>query len=255
MKIGLRVSLKLGMFNGDNLTEMIDQFVKFQPCSFTYDVKTKPWDEKKHRKVIENYDGSRFLAISDTNRNSLSIGPANKRHAYLSFVINQEKNLFSPTDGEITGLLKRLPGVISAYLFDEEYVYVQSQIFENNLLGRAWPEEVLKAIRNTPFKIGVHGTKEYDVRFNPGREILMDHSWLMAAWKIWLAPPFFVLVPEEKILSFPHAIEITKLAFDLVYIQLFERLEESYSPESMFRQWKWQEWLDFDALVENQDSW
>ena len=254
MKVGLELSITLGTATGDDLINMVDRFVRFEPYMFTRKSKTQAWNERKHRKVIQTYNGDGFLAFSDRKWNSFSVGPTNKKHAYLSIRITQEVDVFFPTESDINRLLDLFPGLISAYLSNEEYVDIQSEIFSNNLDGRQLPNELLDSIRKTPYKAGVHG-REYDVRFNPGRLILMDYSWLLAAWKMWLAQPFFVLVPKEKILAFRHAVEIKELPSGVVYVQLFERLEESHTVDSMFRQWKWQEWLDFDSLIKNQDSW
>lgn len=254
MRIGLKLSLTPGSFTGKELIELYDRYMKFEPYVFFRKSKSAAWNEKKHRKIIEKYDGNDSLGFNDRAGNVVHVGEANKKHSYISFTIIQQKEIFFPSNDDFAYLLDLLPGLISMYFYDADYVEIQSEIFSNNLAHRQWPKEVLDTIKSTPFKAGVH-SKEYDVRFNPGREILMDYSWLLAAWKIWLAPPFFVLVPKDKILAFPHAIEIKELPSGVVYVQLFERLEESHTVDSMFRQWKWQEWLDFDSLIKNQDSW
>ena len=255
MKIGFKLSLTLGSFSDKSLVDLIDRFVRFEPYRFINGTKSEAWNERKHRKVIEKYAGDVFLALNDRAGNVFSVGPTNVKHSYLSLTIAQDAAFFLPSSDDINNFLQMVPGLISAYLYNEDYVFIQSEVFENNFIRKEFSKDIMGSIRNTPFKIGGHGTKEYDVRFNPGRRILLDRSYLLAAWKMWLAPPFFVLVPKERILAFPHAVEIKELPSGVVYVKLFESLEESHTVDSMFRQWKWQEWLDFDELIKSQDSW
>jgi hypothetical protein len=70
----------------------------------------------------------------------------------------------------------------------------------------------------------------------------------MVAWKMWFGEEFFKLVPKEKILSFPYAIAIKELPGNIVYVQLYDSVEEPYTPDNVFKQWKWREWLDYDEL-------
>lgn len=72
----------------------------------------------------------------------------------------------------------------------------------------------------------------------------------MVTWKMWFGEQFFKLVPKEKILSFPYATEIKELSNGNVYVQLYDKVEEPYTPDNIFRQWKWREWLDYDGLEE-----
>jgi hypothetical protein len=71
----------------------------------------------------------------------------------------------------------------------------------------------------------------------------------MASWKMWFGPPFFELVPKERIISFPLAIDIRELSNGEVYVQLFDNMEESASKDNIERQRRWREWLDFDELI------
>lgn len=250
MKVGLQLSLGIGTFGGGDLVNLFERFINFEPYMFTKGTRTEAWNERKHTKAMQNYSGDTFLAFSDRKWNSFSVGPTNAEPSFLSVRIVQDMDVFFPSNDEVGDFLNLLQGLRSAYIYNGEYVQVQSEKFSNNLTGRQWSKEVLDSIKNTPFKMGVHGM-EYEVRFNPGRSFFVGSSYLLAAWKIWLAGPFFELVPKEKILSFQHAIEIKELPSGVVYVQLFERLEESHTPENQFRQWKWQEWLDFDLLIKS----
>jgi hypothetical protein len=179
MKVGLQLSLTIGTFDGSDLVNLFERFIGFEPYIFTRGSKTEAWNERKHRKVMQNYAGDMLLTFSDRMWNSFSISRTNTEQSFLSVRIVQEMDVFFPSNDEMSDFLNLLPGLRSAYLYNGEYVQVQSEEFSNNLTGRQWPKEVMDSIKNTPYKIGDHG-KEYEVRFNPGRSIFVDHSYLFS---------------------------------------------------------------------------
>ena len=50
--------------------------------------------------------------------------------------------------------------------------------------------------------------------------------------------------------SFPHATAVRKLTNDVIFVQLYDKIEEPFTSENVFKQWKWREWLDYDSLEE-----
>ncbi|WP_157263329.1 hypothetical protein [Pedobacter sp. R20-19] len=42
----------------------------------------------------------------------------------------------------------------------------------------------------------------------------------------------FSLVSKERLLEFPYAVEIKELENEIIYIQLFDKIEESDKPEN-----------------------
>jgi len=135
-------------------------------------------------------------------------------------------------------------------LFNEEYEVVQSTSSESNISDRVFPVEIIDSIKNTPYRLGVFDIKRYDTKFNPGRTIQLESTLLMVAWKMWFGGQFFKLVPKKRILSFPYAVEIKELSNGNVYVKLYDKIEEPYTPDNVFKQWKWREWLDYDGLEE-----
>jgi hypothetical protein len=77
---------------------------------------------------------------------------------------------------------------------------------------------------------------------------MIGEAWQVSGWEMLFFEPFFSLVEKAKILSFPYAVKIQEIESGAVYINLFDHIKESHTPDSMFRQWKWQEWIDFDSL-------
>jgi len=67
---------------------------------------------------------------------------------------------------------------------------------------------------------------------------------------MWFGESFFKIVPKEKLLNFTNAYEIKELADGKVFVQLFEKIEESAKIINMEKQKQWLEWLDFEKLME-----
>lgn len=248
MKVGLRISFELNSIKSDNYSNIFNKFVKFHKHGFRKNFKTYPWDEKKHFKQLMNIDYRTDISVYSDNNDIFSVGTTSgSKYPHNSVHIVQDSIFFLPENEEIEALIEQ-ENFVSAYLCNDDYESIQSEYFENNLKGRTFSPEIWSSIRNTPYKLGVFDDKEYDIKFNPGRNMLIGYTWLMAAWKMWFGKSFFHIVPKEKLLLFEHAIEVRELANDIVYIQLYDKLEQPFTPDSVFRQWKWQEYLGFDAL-------
>lgn len=250
MNIRLTTSYELNSVDGRLCIDFLDKFLKFQPSRITVKYKSKEFVEAKYRKLIANYSTNESVYLDDARGNIFTVGPTFTNHPHTSVSIEQSEKFMEAKAYDLSDLIIR-QGFVSAYLYNAEYVYVHSQIHENNFKNLNIPNGILESIKNTPYKLGVLDAKEFDIRFNPGRQVLIDYTWLVPAWKMWFGEPFYKLVPKEKILSFPYAVEIKELENKCIYVQLFEKVEESYSPDSIFRQWKWREWLDFDELEKN----
>lgn len=249
MKIELEVCIKEGDLNEKMFRHVFDEFVKFSPVSFTRKYKTFNWDLNEFLKILKTYKGENFLSVSDAKASLFAIGSTGTHTPHISISLVQEETFFSPLIPKVGEFLKKFHFFTSAYIYNSEYVEVQSDFSEQNMQGRNYPKEILDTIRNTPTREGVWG-KEYDTRFNPGRKILIGHTWLVSAWKMWFGEGFFKLVPKERIKQFPHAYKIEEPLEGIIFVQLFEKIDESQSPDSMFRQWKWQEWIGFDEMIE-----
>ncbi len=87
-------------------------------------------------------------------------------------------------------------------------------------------------------------------KFNPGSSLSLEIMDLHVSWKMWFGALFFKYVPKERIMSFPFALKIEELSSGIVFVQLFEKIEDPYTPNNVFKQWKWKEWIGFDELEE-----
>lgn len=250
MKIGFALSFEKNSMNGTFLSFLYKKYVKFNPYSFTIGHKGAAWNEKKHLNEIQLAGGEKDISIIDLNRNIFSITTTGSQHPHQSFLIEQDSGIFHPTNDEVYEIINWSKTFIAGYLYNEEYTFVQSSESETLFEHRDISKEILMTLKNTPYKLGVFDKKKYNTRFNPGRSVLISHTWLMVAWKMWFGEQFFKLVPRERILSFPYATEIKELPSGQVYVQLYDKIEEPHTPDNIFRQWKWREWLDYDGLEE-----
>jgi len=208
-----------------------------------------PWDERKHVKDIKALSTRDDMSILDKAGNSFAVDGSTFKK-YQTIVIEQEQDLFDKGDKQFEKLIYSSDRFISAYLYDADYAFVQSAISETVFEEREISKEVLGSLSKTPFKTSIFGKRDYAIKFNPGRIVYLNNSVIMAACKIWFGKPFFKAVPKNHLLSFPNAIEIKQMEGEIVYVHLFDKISESFSPESMYNQWKWQEWIDFDNLEE-----
>jgi hypothetical protein len=247
MKTGLQLSFRKNAIAGEFCLNLFENYVKFLPSRFTKKHRTRPWDEKRHKREIRQMSLDESVIVSDNENNIFLTTDTGSNNPHRSIRIVQDQKWFNLTDLKIYEAINH-NGFVSGYLFNEDYENVQSSVFSSNLEGRNYSKEMLDTIKNTPSREQMWGGKEYDTKFNPGRSVLISYTWLMVGWKMWFGEDFFKIVPKEKILSFPYAIECAELSGGNVYIQLFDKLEEPYNPDAIFRQWKWREWMQYDDL-------
>lgn len=250
MKVGLCFSFIDGSIDGKLYSKLFNKYIKFTPQAFRKKHSTKPWNLTKHLIEISSAKSKDEISVYDTGGNIFTVGSAGLFSPHQTITIEQDCDMFMPSNSEINEILNSANGFTAGYLYNSDYAYVQSAKSDTLLEGKEFSSEILLSLKNTPFKIGTLDDKEYDIRFNPGRMILIEHTWLMAGWKMWFGKSFFELVPKERLLSFPHAIEVKELENEIVYVQLYEGIDKPTTPDSVFRQWKWQEWLNFDELNE-----
>lgn len=72
---------------------------------------------------------------------------------------------------------------------------------------------------------------------------------LQPSWKMWFGPWAFKYLPRERLLSFPDAYLVEARA-NLVFIQLYERLEDFELPENRQRQQLFRAYMGIDKLVQ-----
>lgn len=249
MKIGLELSFEINTLSGLYYLSLFENYIKFDKYAFRKKSATKAWNEKKHTKLIASIANDDSFGLMSNNCDLYSSAITGSGTPHRSVSIIQEKELYFFSNDEIEKIINH-ESFVAGYLYDDDYAEVQSTPFATNYAYRNFPSYILDSIKNTPYRINAFGNKEYDIKDNPGRMHLIGHCWLMAACKMWFGKPFFKLVPKEKILRFTDAYEIRELEDGKVFVQLFEKVEESASEVNMEKQREWRKWLDFEKLIE-----
>jgi hypothetical protein len=227
---------------------LFDKYITFVPKWTTHNKKAVRWDAKKHYPLLNTCDQDEMLSFG-LGDGMFYYAVIDKGHPYRIIRIVEDSDSFLPTTPDISHVANR-DGFIAGYLYNEDYEFVQSTVYDSNYQDRVFLPEILASIKNTPSDIVFGNIKKFNTKFNPGRSIVMDYLSLQIGWKMWFGDTFFRFVPKEKIMSFPHAVYLEELSDNLVYTQLYDKIEEPYTPDAVFKQWKWREWLDYDGLEE-----
>lgn len=249
MKTGLQLCFDADFRKATLYYDLYLKYVKFVPKRFANKSSVNEWQADKHLKSIQQYNTDDYMAVGGDDYNIFLTVITGSNQPHRSINLIQDTSLFRPENAEIEKIIDH-KNFVAGYLYNEEYELIQSTKSETNFRGRELSPELLSTIKNTPYKLGIFNHKEYQTRFNPANSALISFTWLMIAWKMWFGESFFKLVPKAKILSFPHATEIKELPNGQVYVQLYDKLEEPYTPENIFRQWKWKEWIGYDELID-----
>ena len=146
------------------------------------------------------------------------IGSTGSKIPFISFNIDQDIESYLPSNEDIE-IINQPEGFVSAYLYDQQYVDIQSEVTINNLEHKNLGQHLYDTLKDTPYTIGLFNHQNYDIRYNPGRMDLISYTWLLACWKMWFGKSFFDLVPKEKMLNFKGAYEIRELENGNVFVQ------------------------------------
>lgn len=248
MRIGLELCFIDKSLNGEYYYDLFNRFVNFSPAAFRKKYKTSEWNEKKHLKILKATDWQDSISVYDLKGNILSAGRAGLNNHFANVTIEQAESSGFLTDESILKSIQN-DKFVSAYLYDVDYVEVQSTESINNLKHKDIPEHLYSTLKDTPYSVDMWGGLKYDIRYNPGRKDLISYTWLMAAWKMWFGKPFFDLVPKQKLLEFIEEYKIKEQSDGIIFVQLYENLEESWTFENMRLQQKWRDWIGFDSLI------
>ncbi|MCG2617843.1 hypothetical protein LZZ85_26315 [Terrimonas sp. NA20] len=250
MQATTKLCLNSNEFTQLDFVEFYDSMVEFTPTRITIGAKTFPWSEIDFLKIFAKKNKVDRCFIQDNKGNYFSVASTGTRTPFKAVTVSQGSDKKHCKSDLIVRLIETKK-CVTGFVFNTEYEEVQSTKFSSNLEGINIQKEILETIKATPSKDDGFGGKEYDIRFNPGRSLLISNSWLIVGWRMWFNKDFYHLVSRQKILDFPHAVENVLLNNGIVYVQLFEKLEEPFTPDAMFRQWKWREWMEYDELDEH----
>lgn len=250
MKIGIKICLDKNFYQKNFYKEMFDKYVRFTPIWVSANNKKEEWSRSTHYKLFEKYKSGEILSVSNNDNESFITFLAGPDNNYRFIELVQDSARFEFSDADIESLVD-FKELIACFLYNEEYEVVQSAISTSELKERNLPPEILATIRNTPTRIGFFNTTEYISSFNPGSSLILKNMELVVGWKMWYGEPFFEIIPKEKLLSFPYACEIkqlNKLNNEVVYVKLYDDIYKPFTPDNIYKQCKWKEWLDFEGL-------
>src|SRR6267154_402107 len=150
MIIELTLNFKDFSLDGKFYMEMMDKYVHYKPMKFSFGNYVKNWNEKKHRKVIEESSVADMFDLGHVDDNSFRASRIRAvTKPYQVFSIAQESCFFNPSNNEIENMIVR-KGFSCAYLYNYKYMEQQSALTESDYAVFGIPIELSKGL---PYKI------------------------------------------------------------------------------------------------------
>lgn len=81
-----------------------------------------------------------------------------------------------------------------------------------------------------------------------GRISLVSNMFLGASWRMYIGKKFCSYISKNRILAFKGASVVQEIHPDVIFIELYENVEESSSLKSRGAQRHLRDWLQMDAL-------
>jgi hypothetical protein len=246
MEIGLTLLFKKEFKNFEYEYNLFMKYAKFIPKTLLWGTKMQPWNSKKHLEKLKSAGIKDRFQITGHGG---YLSSSNLYCDYRTICLIQKSDCYSVTTNDILSLVDS-PDFLAAFVYNNDYESVQSGDFQmTHNSDFDFSAEILNSIKNTPYKISIFSdNKEYDTRFNPGCRLMTINFKIIVAQEMWFGKHFFEYVPKQRLLSFAYASEVTEVKTDVVYIKLYDDIQTPYTPDAMFRQWKFREWLNFDEL-------
>jgi hypothetical protein len=245
MKVALQLCFEENSIKGKDFIQIFSDFVRFDPILYIKNSRTKPWDEFKHKKEIAN--SSSCDSIIANNRNYdlfITTDTAGIERPHRTVKIVQDLEIFKTLFQKIENVTE-MKGFISAFLFDDDYTTIQSAKDEGELKRRG----LFDKLEDVKYCTNKYGEKEIETIKNPGRIELANDTYFLPAFRMWFSPAFFKLVTKERVIRFNSAYNIIELPSGIVFVQLFENIEESSSNMNKGIQREFRKWMGFDEII------
>lgn len=157
-----------------------------------------------------------------------------KKRDYLSLL---SKTLEFPTSPYIDKKVQD-DNFLSLFIFDLGFVLMQDEKLLNNYRAFQKPYDHLRIFKS------IDGTEYVDTSSNPGRTYFDQESGFefMACWKMWFGKEIRSHLTGKPVEDFPGAYKIQQLPNDVVYVQLYENVEDTETAAALkvmqdFRDW------------------
>lgn len=246
----MTISFQADFDQDDYFIALFDKFIQLTPSWVTVNLKRHPWSTKS-RKILEQYRHHQhiFLMLND-NADKIETGYVASK-AFRYFTIVQESAQAKFLSGIPLDCFNHR-SFLSCYIFNYDYYLVQSQKSASQWNYQNIDPRIQETLKRTPTKPGLL-EPEYLIEFNPGSSKPTTYGWLKPGCEMWFGTQFYNLISKEKIVSFPYASEIRQYPEDIAYVKLYDDIFQPFTPDNIFRQWKWKEFIDYDALIKKFD--
>lgn len=89
-----------------------------------------------------------------------------------------------------------------------------------------------------------------DITKNVGYAVEVQKMWLMVGAEMWLGKEALTYFDKEKLMSFPYAEEIKEISNDLIYIKLYDVLEDPENDSNTKKQTEFRKWINMNEIIE-----
>lgn len=144
---------------------------------------------------------------------------------------------------EFEGLLEN-ENFIVGYCKDIDFDLWQNEKFINNYIFYEKEHSHLPKIYDSTF-----GEYLIETSKNPGRMNLVNQMWFGVTWRMYFGKRFFEMIPKERIISFPNLYKVKELGNQVIFIELFEKPEDSTLEENIEIIRRFREWIKLDELI------
>jgi len=93
-----------------------------------------------------------------------------------------------------------------------------------------------------------------DLSGNAGRRRRFAGMWLQAAWRMWFGLGAFAALPPNRFLSFSDCHRQEQLPGGTIFIELFDQVTQTETPENQRRHRAFSEWMGLDQLEKRADE-
>jgi hypothetical protein len=232
MEYNFEFCFRRGTISASDIYNIYNNQLSFQPnrINFSKFEKKENITEQTIKSFLEEENKIRFDTIT------LDGGVLDfwkKKHDYLSWI----STLDFPTTDFINQKVSE-QGFLYLHIYRLHFVLMQNETLLNNYHAFNEPYDHLKIFKD------IDGQEYVDTSNNPGRSWFDQESGFnfLACWKMWLSKEVQDHFTGKPIEHFPYAYKIEKLKNDVLFVQLYENVEDSKTADALkamqaFRDW------------------
>lgn len=247
MNTELEFSFRSNSLVKESFIEVINDFLFFNPIiAFINSKSVRKKDRTNIIKYCENLPEIETVLINSEDAGIVMLeSKRHKQYPYMSIAIWLPYCNFIEHESAISNWSKK-DGFLSLLVTHHDYSTAQNQ----ESLETLYVQKRTKYVGNYITKIGTLGKEEIDVSKNPGRKGYNKNGCFTAAWKMWFSKAMQDEYPQISNLPLaPFVYKTEKVFNDILFVQLFENLEDSYSKEGKVIQESFLKWIDFDNIA------